>query len=100
MNLPGFTGESSIYPQTRHYQSSWKSPGSVRNILIAQIVTDRASSTAREVGIGRGLGFSCGGLGCACNGDSDCNDMFSANVCGPNAVCFETGGSVVCVCLR
>ncbi len=47
-----------------------------------------------------GLGFSCGGVGCVCNGDDDCNDMFSTNVCGPNAACFVSRGQVVCVCLR
>ena len=43
-----------------------------------------------------GLGYSCSGLECSCTGDSDCNDMFTSNVCGDLAVCDEFG----CRCLR
>jgi hypothetical protein len=45
---------------------------------------------------GRSLGFTCGGFGCVCTGDADCNDMFTTNVCGPYAVCMDN----VCWCSR
>jgi hypothetical protein len=51
--------------------------------------------------VGGGLGFQCTGLHCSCNGDGDCNDMFSTNVCGDIAQCYEeSDGSVRCECLR
>lgn len=40
--------------------------------------------------------FACSSEFCMCKGDSDCNDMFTTNVCGPNAVCFGD----LCVCAR
>jgi hypothetical protein len=50
---------------------------------------------------GSGLGFQCTGLHCSCNGDDDCNDMFTTNVCGDIAQCYEdSDGSVRCECLR
>ena len=46
-------------------------------------------------------GFQCTGLHCSCTGDVDCNDMFSTNVCGDIAQCYEeSDGSVNCECLR
>ena len=36
-----------------------------------------------------GLSFSCNGIYCACSGDLDCNDMFSHNVCGIRAICYD-----------
>lgn len=40
--------------------------------------------------------FQCGPGFCVCRGDGDCNDMFTTNVCGPNAICFGD----ICVCSR
>ncbi len=40
------------------------------------------------------LQFNCTGNVCTCNGDEDCNKMFSTNVCGPVAVCVGTA----CAC--
>ena len=40
--------------------------------------------------------FMCNLLYCVCRGDSDCNDMFSTNVCGPYAVCING----TCACSR
>ena len=46
-------------------------------------------------------GFQCTGLHCSCDSDLDCNDMFSTNVCGDVAQCYEEkDGSVSCECLR
>lgn len=42
------------------------------------------------------LEFACNRSFCSCAGDADCNDMFTTNVCGPNAVCFGD----ICVCMR
>ncbi len=42
------------------------------------------------------LNFQCGGFGCVCTGDADCNDMFSTNVCGRAAVCI----GLYCYCER
>jgi hypothetical protein len=39
--------------------------------------------------------FTCSGNICACNGDVDCNRMFSTNVCGSFAVCVDN----TCVCV-
>lgn len=40
------------------------------------------------------LEFSCNGNICTCNGDADCNRMFSTNSCGPVAVCVGSA----CAC--
>ena len=43
--------------------------------------------------------FSCGALGCICNGDEDCNDLFSGGACGSwPAKCYQRGPSQYCVC--
>jgi hypothetical protein len=43
--------------------------------------------------------FSCGALGCVCNGDYDCNNLFSSGACGSwPARCYERGPSSYCVC--
>jgi hypothetical protein len=56
----------------------------------------RAGGAAVGLFAGRSLGFTCGGFGCVCSGDDDCNDMFSTNACGPTAVCIGD----VCWCSR
>lgn len=42
------------------------------------------------------MDFTCTGGFCVCDGDRDCNDMFTTNVCGRNAVCIGT----YCFCDR
>jgi len=43
--------------------------------------------------------FSCGALGCICNGDDDCNNLFSGGACGSwPAKCYERGPAMYCVC--
>lgn len=42
------------------------------------------------------MDFACTGGYCVCRGDVDCNDMFTTNVCGPNAVCIGS----YCFCDR
>lgn len=42
------------------------------------------------------MDFACNGGYCVCRGDLDCNDMFTTNVCGPNAVCIGS----YCFCDR
>lgn len=49
----------------------------------------------------RGLGFKdCGFFECVCSGDRDCNDLFSSSACSDIAYCDETGGQVICWCIR
>lgn len=40
--------------------------------------------------------FQCSQNFCICSGNQDCNDMFTTNVCGPDAVCFGE----MCACYR
>lgn len=58
------------------------------------------STAALTSGGGGAVGFSCGPLGCICNGDYDCNNMFGSGVCnGLPAKCWERGpGPVYCIC--
>lgn len=42
------------------------------------------------------LDFVCSSSHCACRGDADCNDMFTAGLCGPDAICING----VCICRR
>jgi len=46
------------------------------------------------------LNFDCGYLSCSCQGDRDCNDMFSTDICSGSAVCTGSGSGTECVCLR
>ena len=55
----------------------------------------RAASRATTPGR-RALGFTCSGGACACEGDADCNDLFTTNLCGPLAICIDNR----CYCLR
>ena len=58
------------------------------------------TAEALRAGGGGGRGFNCGGLGCICNGDWDCNNMFGSGACGSwPAKCYERGpGPVYCIC--
>jgi hypothetical protein len=40
--------------------------------------------------------YSCEGLKCKCTGDDDCNDMFTAGVCGDVASCDNGNGTCEC----
>lgn len=100
MAIPGFTAEAAAAAPSGHYQLRSRSDGLDGRVRPAQALSYRTASGFHFGASRQGLGFSCGALGCVCTGDADCNDMFSTNVCGPNAVCFESGSGVVCVCLR
>jgi hypothetical protein len=96
MNLPGFTAEASAPWNNGHYRLLSNSHGTHGHVLTAQALVSPAATRFR-MGLGaQMLGFTCGGAGCICVGDADCNDMFSTNVCGPYAVCSDS----VCVCSR
>jgi hypothetical protein len=43
--------------------------------------------------------YKCEGLKCTCNGDTDCNNMFEAQVCGDIASCTGSGDETECSCL-
>ena len=51
---------------------------------------------ARKGGNGGHQSYSCEGLQCTCQGDADCNDMFSDGVCGDIASCSDD----ICKCLK
>lgn len=92
MNMPGFTAQDSLYKTSKYYAYRGHSPlpeGGVSPALIRR-------TTGGISGGQLSLGFTCKGLLCSCNGDNDCNDMFTSNVCGEFALCDETG----CYCLR
>jgi hypothetical protein len=45
--------------------------------------------------------FTCNPIWCSCQGDDDCNDMFTTNVCGDTAFCVDTSSpGVKCYCER
>ncbi|MCK6691761.1 MAG: hypothetical protein L6Q97_06610 [Thermoanaerobaculia bacterium] len=49
-----------------------------------------------------GNGYSCNGIFCRCEGDLDCNDMFSGDDCGCcTGICVETlSGESYCICFQ
>jgi hypothetical protein len=57
-------------------------------------------STSEQPSSGSGAiaKYTCEGLKCTCHGDVDCNDMFTADVCGDVASC-DTGADS-CSCLK
>lgn len=60
--------------------------------------TESALSGGVGVG-GGGLNFNCGALGCICNGDVDCNNLFSGGACGSwPSKCYIRGPSTYCIC--
>lgn len=97
MTLPGFTAETSCARSTRTYAS---------RLGHAQQAADGLGLAAGRLGRvratapGSALAFTCNGLECSCEGDADCNDLFSTGLCGDIASCDETGGRVRCRCLR
>lgn len=71
-------------------------PGVLAAGLAPSVLARAAIGGLGSLAGGRALGFACNPLFCACKGDSDCNDMFTTNVCGPRAICIDD----VCYCLR
>ena len=64
----------------------------------ANIAKTEAALSSGGGGAG-GANFSCGALGCICNGDYDCNNLFSSGACGSwPAKCYERGPASYCVC--
>jgi hypothetical protein len=61
----------------------------------ALTLAPRQQNQLRTMRAGR-MDFACSGRYCVCDGDTDCNDMFTTNVCGVNAVCIGT----LCFCDR
>jgi hypothetical protein len=63
---------------------------------------DEKTSTSESalVSGGGSLGFNCDPyLGCICNGDWDCNNMFGSGVCdGRKAQCWTRGPAQYCIC--
>ncbi len=60
---------------------------------------ENISKTESALTSGGSNAFSCGALGCICNGDYDCNNLFSGGACGSwPAKCYERGPAMYCVC--
>ena len=67
--------------------------------LIASAIS-QASKQRTNARSSDALAFACDESSCVCVGDDDCNDMFTGQSCGPEAVCLSDGaGSVVCICI-
>jgi hypothetical protein len=71
----------------------------------ARLTVFAAKSPAKgELGLKNPTGrkpFTCNPIWCACQGDDDCNDMFTTNVCGDTAFCVDTSSAgVKCYCER
>ena len=69
---------------------------SSNGIKSTNLVTDLKS----VVKIHGGLGFQCGIISCTCQGDDDCNKMFSTNVCTGGEWCDADTGKCYCISLR
>jgi hypothetical protein len=60
-------------------------------------LTTKAGVVKGNIDVTGGIAqFQCNGDFCMCRGNGDCNDMFTTNVCGPNAACFGE----ICICAR
>lgn len=96
MNMLRFTADASLYETIGHYVIRGHTPILTGEIYLA--LTRRNGFTGVGGGqlVGGVTAFTCSGLLCSCTGDSDCNDMFSSDVCGDIASCDEGG----CRCLR
>jgi hypothetical protein len=79
--MPGFTAEIALLFQTASRSS------------ISTESTD-------EAGVIHPARFFCGGGLCACQGDEDCNDMFSSGCGGGYAQCWirSNDSNVFCLC--
>lgn len=101
--MPGFNAVSSLSKSTQSYHTSVSGiPSVISPSVMPQALRDVGSGGGGGGAGLSGLGFTCGGTSCRCDGDSDCNDMFSTNVCGPNAYCYLgwLTGEWVCTCQR
>jgi hypothetical protein len=101
MNMPGFTADVTLQSASGHYHTR-ESCGSFGQAIVSPQVLRSlgrgfGSMSQRLRFRGGGLGFTCQGIECSCSGDADCNDMFSTDLCGDIAVCYEDG---TCRCLR
>ncbi len=92
MSIPGFSAIASLRQYGQNYVGRGVPFASTTPIIVPH------RSAVGHLRISSGLGFSCAPWGCICNGDADCNDMFTTNVCGPFAVCSTDGG--FCICSR
>ena len=84
------------------------------NITVAQALKNAGKSVSGPIRVGttsdfvaqfraRGIGpghggrnWSCEDVVCVCQGDEDCNQLFTWGPCGPIAVCYPDG----CICIR
>ncbi|HEV7779938.1 MAG TPA: hypothetical protein VGO58_01665 [Chitinophagaceae bacterium] len=67
-----------------------------RKIVSFTLTNARGVQQGKPIVMIPSVQFQCSQKFCVCSGDADCNDMFTTNVCGPDAACF--GNS--CVCYR
>ncbi|MEQ1530511.1 MAG: hypothetical protein ABL925_14445 [Methylococcales bacterium] len=81
MNLPGFSGEVSIYERRNIYRT-------------ALIVADNPAVLTI---MPQRLGYTCAGKYCDCNGTLDCIDMINGK-CGGWTRCTVVNGWLQCIC--
>jgi hypothetical protein len=100
MGIPGFAAEAALYDSNGSYRGviSTGSKAGVSTVLPQQLILRRMGPiTGGQFFGGRMLvAFQCDRLTCTCQGDDDCNDMFSSGVCGDIATCRDGG----CWCWR
>lgn len=93
--LPGFLFEfslnSRLSPRNQGYKSEDEESIIPQQLYVSSYLKVRSRNLAPA-------GFQCQGLRCSCQGDLDCNDLFSTDLCGPIASCDNNTG--VCECLR
>ena len=78
MNIPGFTGEASLYRTSRHYQTAVTS-NSITQVL-PQLVRGRALVNTRTVGNVDCSTACCGNCTCCGNsGNSECCSYCNSN---------------------
>lgn len=99
MTTPGFTGPSSLYETRVHYRSrEYYVPDAVGFVVPEQLRRLGGTAVRRAPGnllTSVGARYRCEGLSCTCEGDDDCNDMYSSGVCGDVTFCGDAG----CWCL-
>jgi hypothetical protein len=64
------------------------------------VLASDAGFAAKKGASGPRNSYSCSGLMCTCQGDADCNDMFSSGKCGDVASCESTTGICKCLMLK
>jgi hypothetical protein len=87
MNTPTFTAEKSLYNSSEHYVPTYVHTSPLTGEIYPALLGNQFT---------RSQSFSCNAVVCACQGDADCNDMFTTNLCSGASKCYDD----VCWCVR